>query len=274
MATTDDPAMSPLDPGSDVDEIHDRTHPAQPYGILRTWLASSADLRSTANTNDVQWGIHWSTPASVILLFILGTTSAIGHHLHYDALHGTKVGTEAQQRWAFCIGSGLSFFTKVTLTAALGLSRTQWVWLTLRKKWLTLRGIDAVFSVTSDPTYFLNTLMLKRAKAATIIAITMWMIPIAAILTPGTISVDRFPETTDIPCSVGSLQFPFDHNSTAILQAGSDLAPYLPIVHIAEWYDDLFKDAGPAKAGTMVTYTVMRRLLVSAYTDSIARCYT
>lgn len=267
MSTTNDPALSRLDPDSNAfDEIPVRTNPVQTQGFLRTWFASSADLRSTADTNNVEWGIYWVTPASVILLFVLGTMSAIGHHFHYSALHGTIVGTETQQRWALWIGSGFSFFTKVTLTAAIGISRTQWVWMTLRKKWLTLRGIDAVFGVTSDPTHFMNPLMLKRAKAATIIAVSMWMIPIAAILTPGTISVEPFTNRKDIPCSVGSIRFPYDLNSTAIIRAKSDLEPSLPVVRLAEWYIYMVGN------GTIeVTQQVMRTLRLSAYTGSIGR---
>lgn len=145
------------------------------------------------------------------------------------------------------------------------------MWLTLRKKWLTLRGIDAIFGVTSDPTYFINMLMLKRAKAATIIAISMWMIPIAAILTPGTLSVHRFPDTQDYPCSVGSLRFPFDYNSTAILQPEGGLAPNLPVIPMAQWYEDIYPDTAGATAGTLTHHAVLRRLIVSAYTGSIAR---
>lgn len=267
MPTTNDPALSRLDPDSNAfDEIPVRTSLVQRPGFLRTWFASSEDLRATADTNNVEWGIYWVTPASVILLFVLGTMSAIGHHFHYSALHGTSVGSETAQRWASWIGSGFSFFTKVTLTAAIGISRTQWVWMTLRKKWLTLRGIDAVFGVTSDPTHFMNPLMLKRAKAATIIAVSMWMIPIAAILTPGTISVEPFTIRKGIPCSVGSLRFPFDFNSTAKIRAKSDLEPILPVVRLAEWAR--YMVGNPTME---VSHQVMRTLRLSAYTGSIGR---
>lgn len=265
MAITHDPATSRLDPDScGVHEIHGPTRPVQTPGFLRTWFASSADLRSTADTNDTQSGIHWFTPTSVILLFILGTTSAIAHHLHYNALHHTTVGTGAEQRWALWIGSGLSFFTKVTLTAALGISRTQWVWLTLRKKWLTLRGIDAVFGVTSDPTYFTNAMMLRRAKAATIMAISMWMIPIAAILTPGTISVATFPQTDSIPCSVRSLRFPFDRESTATILNNSSLALNLTVIPVGYWVGD---------KQPWTHNLVQRTLKLSAYTGLISRAH-
>lgn len=270
MAITDDPALARLDPDSTaVSKIPSRARPGQTHGFLRTWLASSGDLRSAADTNDVEWGIHWFTPASVILLFFLGTMAAIGHHFHYNALHYTTVGTEAQQRGASWIGSGLSFFTKVTLTAALGISRKQWVWLTLRKKWLTLRGIDAVFGVTSDPTYFTNGMMLERAKAVTLMAIAMWVIPMAAILTPGTIPVERFLQTETIPCSVRSLRFPFDDNSTAIILAGSGHALNLTVIPVGYWVRD-------GTTGEPLAWTenlVERTLKLSGYTGLISRAH-
>lgn len=135
--------------------------------------------------------------------------------------------------------------------------------MTLRKKWLTLRGIDAVFGVTSDPTHFMNPLMLKRAKAATIIAVSMWMIPIAAILTQGTISVEPFTNRKDIPCNVGSIRFPYDLNSTAIIRAERDLASALPIVDLAVW-DEFIPEVAPSQR-------VMRTLILSAYSGSIGR---
>lgn len=122
-----------------------------------------------------------------------------------------------------------------------------------------------MFGVTSDPTYFMNPLMLKRAKAATIIAVSMWMIPIAAILTPGTISVDRFHDSKSIPCSVGSLRFPFDHNSTAIIRAQSESTSSLPAVDLTVW------NGAIALQVVTVSQPVMRTLLLSGYTGSIGR---
>lgn len=157
------------------------------------------------------------------------------------------------------------------LTGALGISRIQWVWLTLRKKWFTLKGIDAVFGVTSDPTYLINTIMLKRAKVATIMAMIMWMIPIAAILTPGTISVGRFPHIEHVPCSVRSLRFPFDHNSTATILADSSLAKNMTVENIGYWFNDPTVDPAVVKPTVWVSNMIMRLLKLSAYTGSISR---
>lgn len=241
------------------------TRSVEKLGFFRTWFATSTDLHRSADPTEVQWGIYWLTPGSIILCLIVGIAASIGHHSFYSALHHTTVGNEQRQRWTLWIGSGLSFLSKVMLTAALGTSRTQWVWLTLRKKWLTLNGIDAVFGVTSDPTFFITPIMLKRAKVVTIMAIAMWMLPFAAILTPGTISVGSFPNTETIPCSVQSLRFPFDHNSTATILAGSDVAKDLPVINVGNWYHDYLVSAPYAST----PQEVLRSFKVSAYTGTI-----
>lgn len=185
--------------------------------FIQSWLATSSSLRPTSDPTDITWGIHWYTPVSILVLLLLGTSSAILHHIIFSNLHERLVGDAYRQRWTSWIGSSLGFLTKVALTAALGISRTQWVWLTMRKKWLTLDSIDSLFSITSDPTLFLKWKMIRQAKVATVIAIAMWAFPLAAILTPGTISVQTMTQNNTIPCTVPSLLFGFDNSSTATI---------------------------------------------------------
>lgn len=207
--TSDPPAYS-ADEGPPLE-----TPPVKKPGFIRSWLATSTNLRPTSDPSDIEWGIHWYTPVSIVLLLLVGTSTAITHHLIYTALDAQAVGGAVQQRWTSWIGSGLGFLTKVTLTAALGISRTQWVWLTLRKKWLTLTAIDSLFGVISDPTLFLDWRMMRQAKVATVMAIMMWVVPLAAILTPGTLSVKTVAITDTVDCFVPSLLFEFDDLSNA-----------------------------------------------------------
>lgn len=133
------------------------------------------------------------------------------------SLQERKVGDADRQRWTSWIGSGLGFLTTVALTGALGISRTQWVWLTMRKKWLTLDSIDSLFGITADPTLFLKWNMIRQAKVATVIAFAMWAFPLAAIITQGTISVQTMTQNNTIPCTVPSVLFGFDSSSTATI---------------------------------------------------------
>ncbi|KAL0635166.1 hypothetical protein Q9L58_005891 [Maublancomyces gigas] len=247
------PESSVLSPKYRADEKH---------GFTRTWLATSSSVRPNRDPTRIEWGIHWYTPVSIFLLLLAGTATAIAHHLFYRYLDNSLVGGEVKQRWSLWIGSGLSFLTKVMLTAALGIARTQWVWMTLRSEWFTLDGIDALFGIVSDPALFLNWRMIKKAKVATIMAIGMWMFPLAAILTPGTISVHTVPLTHTVACSVPSLLFGFDRNSTATIPAWSELARNVTVVGFLTLENMMIL--------TSITPLVRRSMSLPAYSGIIA----
>lgn len=153
----------------------------------------------------------------MVALFILGAGCAVSHHTYYSQLDGSIAGGADQQQWVIQIGAGLAFLSSAALASVIGISRTQWVWVTLRRRFITLAGVDALFGVTSDPLYFMNHDMLRRAKLATLMAVIMWIFPFTAILTPGTISVQTIIKTDTAPCSVRTILFDFDpdSNSTA-----------------------------------------------------------
>lgn len=151
----------------------------------------------------------------MVALFILGVGCAISHHTYYSQLDGSIAGGADQQQWVIQIGAGLAFLSSAALVSVIGISRTQWVWVTLRRRFITLAGVDALFGVTSDPLYFLNQDMLHRAKLATLMAVIMWIFPFTAILTPGTISVQTIVKTDTVPCSVRTILFDFDPNSNS-----------------------------------------------------------
>lgn len=51
----------------------------------------------------------------------------------------------------------------------------QRIWHTLRRKAMTINGIDGLFSATEDPTmFFLNWEMVRNGKLATLMAICSW----------------------------------------------------------------------------------------------------
>lgn len=230
LDSANDPVSRLLPESYPADENHPSgTSPVNRNGLTQTWLATSNSVRPNRDHTHIEWGVGWYTPISIILLLLAGTATALTHHLYYTWLHETTVGDEVRQRWVAWIGSGLSFVTKVTLTASLGISRTQWVWLTLRSKWFTLKGIDALFGVISDPAMFFHWRMVKDAKVATIMAIGMWMFPLAAILTPGTISVHTVLQTKSSPCTVPTLKVKFDNDSTATIPVWTDLGRNLTV---------------------------------------------
>lgn len=141
----------------------------------------------------------------------------MGHHLYYSTLNNQQAGTAAQQQWVTRIGTALAFLTQATLSAAVLISRNQRVWVSLRGKFLSLYTIDALFSVTDNLFHFINGEMITRAKTATMMALVRWIIPIAAIFTPGTISVISTVEYNATSCIAPTIRFPYEQSNMSHL---------------------------------------------------------
>lgn len=188
--------------------------PQQQYSMLDD-QRSSLGVRHNPNQPGVAWGVHWYTPVSIVALLVLGVGGAIGHHLYYSTLHEQLAGTASEQQWVTRIGTALAFLIKAAFATAVMISRQQRVWVSLREKFLSLYAIDALFGVTDDFFQFFNGEMVARAKTATLMAVVRWTIPIAAIFTPGTISVISTVQLKNSSCTVPTLKFPYDSTSAS-----------------------------------------------------------
>lgn len=122
----------------------------------------------------VKWGIGWRFPILLVSFFITGTLAAMGHHIYYQGLENTPVQSSSQQIWAIRIGSGLAFLSKTCLAAVMSMIATQQIWFTVRRRFITLRGIDSMFKLMSDPTAILNRDLLTWAKTLALLASLSW----------------------------------------------------------------------------------------------------
>jgi hypothetical protein len=120
------------------------------------------------------WGLGWRSPTLMVVLYLCGLALSVGHHLYYNSLDNTLVKSAEQQTWAIRIGTGFAFVVKTLLVAAIGIAAVQQIWATLRRKSVNLRGIDAMFSVLSDPLTFFVPDMWMCAKTLTLLAIVSW----------------------------------------------------------------------------------------------------
>lgn len=155
----------------------------------------------------VHWGVNWRSPTTMIILFILGTILAIGHHFYYQFLDG-KVVIEASQEWNFRFGTAFAFLTKTMFAAAVGFAYNQHLWTTVRKKGITVEGLDAMFGALSNVLSFFSWDYIRRAKMGVILAGLTWLvfetsncrvqfsedeiyrlIPLSALITPATLTV-------------------------------------------------------------------------------------
>ncbi|RMZ72696.1 formylmethionine deformylase [Pyrenophora seminiperda CCB06] len=119
-----------------------------------------------------QWHIYWTTPALVIFLFLAGFAAAVGHHMFYNHLNGQPA---IDQLRMVRYGTALAFFVKSTFVGTAVMCNRQRIWYTFRRKAMTIKGIDGLFSATEDPTqFFLNWEMVRNGKLATFMAVCAW----------------------------------------------------------------------------------------------------
>ncbi|KAL1597770.1 hypothetical protein SLS60_008257 [Paraconiothyrium brasiliense] len=153
-----------------------------------------------------EWNVHWITPALMIVLFVAGVGAAVGHHFFYMSLEG-KPSTD--QLTMVRYGTALAFFVKSALVGSIVMCYRQRIWHTFRTRALTIAGIDGLFSATEDPTqFFYNGEMMINAKIATIMAICSWLIPIASVLSPASLTSEITTLKNSTICtSVSTLNF-------------------------------------------------------------------
>lgn len=175
-----------------------------------------------------QWNIHWTTPAIMIALFITGAGAAVGHHFFYMSLED-KPSTD--QLTMVRYGTALAFFVKSALVGSIVMCYRQRIWHTFRTRALTIAGIDGLFSATEDPTqFFYNWEMMVNAKIATAMAICGWLIPIASVLSPASLTSEITIRKNATTCpAVATLNFTREAHfnfRTETTYAGSSLVYY------------------------------------------------
>ncbi|KAH7186164.1 uncharacterized protein B0J16DRAFT_305840 [Fusarium flagelliforme] len=119
-----------------------------------------------------------------------GLALAIGHHFFYDYLNDRIVESQNQQEWFLRIGTGLAFLVRALLSAAVGIAYTQILWRTLRSKSITIQGIDSLFGVSHTAWDFTTLELWTAAPALAVVAVIAWALPLIAVITPATLSIE------------------------------------------------------------------------------------
>ncbi|KAL6791487.1 hypothetical protein GGI42DRAFT_335764 [Trichoderma sp. SZMC 28013] len=132
---------------------------------------------------------HWAVPSLMVSCLVCGIAFALGHHFFYSSLNAKIVQSNIEQEWNIRIGTGLAFLVKTCLTAAAGFAYTQLLWTTLRSRHATLKGVDAMFSVTTNAWEFLTLELWRKGFGLVLIAGILWALPIVAVFTPAALTV-------------------------------------------------------------------------------------
>lgn len=138
--------------------------------IEDTTQLQPTDTRPPRTTS---WGIYWRSPALMTFFLVAGIAFALGHHFHYQSLDGTEVSSETKQQWAIRIGTGFAFLCKASLVGSVGVAYTQRLWVTVKKRSLSLQNLDDAFSLTTDPFSFFSGVLIS-AKLLCLLAACMW----------------------------------------------------------------------------------------------------
>ncbi|USP72759.1 hypothetical protein yc1106_00033 [Curvularia clavata] len=143
----------------------------------------------------------WWTSFLIIGAFAFGLLFALGHHLFYQSLDGNPTSDSEQhgtqhlgQQINIAIGTLFAFLAKAAFILSITTTYYQVFWRAVKKNTQsghapTLSWLDSAFSATSSITSLLPLPTWLRYPVLLFIAISTWLIPIASIITPATLSV-------------------------------------------------------------------------------------
>jgi hypothetical protein len=148
---------------------------------------------------------YWLPHYNMYLFLFVGIMFAVGHHLFYK----TQDGKPAQEQLRVLrYGATLAFISKASLAAAAIVAFRQRVWMTVRRKVMSLGAVDSLFAAAEDVSAMFNVELFRQAKLAMVLALYVWCTPLVVILTSETLSVQSKSTAEETKCpSVRTLNF-------------------------------------------------------------------
>ncbi|KAI5464468.1 hypothetical protein BGZ63DRAFT_503248 [Mariannaea sp. PMI_226] len=233
-------------------DVPDTQYDDDPLRPLRTGpkearISFTDKAKSKASTQrENLWGVHWRSPVTMILFFLGATGCAIGHHFYYSRLDGTVVTNTSSrwdlesvrngQEWAIRFGTAFAFLVKTLFAAAVAIAFQQRLWVTARKRTMSVAGLDAMFAAANSITSLTNFEFLHKAKVGAVLAILVWLIPLSALVTPATLTVKPSTISNSSTMPIPSINFSnidplFDYQSSVIGNDGTSrdngITPYM-----------------------------------------------
>ncbi|KAM3422755.1 hypothetical protein BST61_g239 [Cercospora zeina] len=142
--------------------------------------------------------LRWRAPIVMLSSLFVGVAFAVGHHVFYASLEGTSVSsnpiklvgwTTTQQQVNIAIGTALAFAFKASLILACSTAYMQLVFDAINKETFKLSHLDNWFGGLNDFWSFLCVGSYWRYPLLTLVALTCWLLPLAAIISPASLSV-------------------------------------------------------------------------------------
>lgn len=149
---------------------------------LRTALIPTKKELQPASSQMPRWNVRWWSAMQMGGLFLLGLATAVGHHVLYTSLDGSLAGDVNRQEWSIRFGTALAYLTQTSLAASVVCAYSQHIWTVFKAKSISIKGINAMFSASTDPIAFGTTEMWRKAKLASIMVVAAWYMYFACFL--------------------------------------------------------------------------------------------
>lgn len=153
----------------------------------------------------------WHPSFGMYICFLFGVICSVGHHLYYASLDGRPVEKQTEK---LRYGTFLAYAAKAGFSAAVVSAFKQQVWVSVRSRFMTISGLDAMFSATESMFAMLNLDFFRGAKGAFALAVFAWTTPLVVILTSNTLLIEPMVVVQNTMCPAArSLNFTFEEVS-------------------------------------------------------------
>ncbi|ROT43789.1 hypothetical protein SODALDRAFT_47877 [Sodiomyces alkalinus F11] len=151
------------------------------------------------------WMDYWRPSYNMYFFLLAGVAFAMGHHVFYASLHGDLASDQLRM---LRYGAALSFISKACLATSVILAFRQRVWLTVRRKVMSLGAVDSLFAAVDDLSAIVNPELFRHARVAILLAIYVWCTPLVVIFTSETLAVRLLLVEEEAEClAVRTLNF-------------------------------------------------------------------
>ncbi|KAG9747558.1 hypothetical protein KCU73_g7317, partial [Aureobasidium melanogenum] len=162
--------------------------------------------------------IHWRTLCIVFGSLLVSVSFAIAHHLFYQGLAGIPVSAAhdltigpwagmPSQKFNVAVGNTFASLFRMSLSLAVTTAYVQMVWNVLKDESTRLSVVDALNGILANPLNFLNLGAWKKSVTLLLLAILIWLLPIAPIITPATLTVEPTSEISYEMVNVSAVDF-------------------------------------------------------------------
>jgi hypothetical protein len=176
---------------------------------------------------------------SICGLFIMATVSAICHHLFLNSYKGQRADVQLTRHATFNLQTWVSawsiFLEKCTsffLCSAIGLAFVALLWRRLRNTPFQPAEIDAAFSVPKNITAIVVLRKAPKLWVVTLVGIVVWLVPIASLTTPGSMTTMLKPWDSQSPYNV----YVVDYERVPAYQVGT---PFNDSWMLMDWDENL-----------------------------------